>query len=127
MAQRFDLRLAIGGSPWQGIGRALAGGWIRLRGDRPPDSLLLAMLSDAWYPAIFARETGGRFAGAVPTIDLTIHFRAELPLPGSRPDDFYLARFESTVARHGYMEETGEVWSKDGILLIQSRQLALLF
>ena len=91
-----------------------------------PDILLLAMMADAWYPPIFARETDGAFAGAVPTIDLTIHFRTSFPLPGSRPDDYYAARFETTTARQGYIEESGEIWSHDGILLVQSRQLSLL-
>ncbi len=127
IGERLDLRLAIGGQPWQGNERALAGGWMRLIGEREPDSVLLAMLADAWFPPIFARETGGAFAGAVPTIDLTIHFRTPFPLPSSKPDDFYLGRFESTTARQGYIEESGELWSKDGRLLLQSRQLSLLF
>jgi acyl-CoA thioesterase len=127
MAERVETRLAIGGSPWQGTDRALTGGWMRLKGERAPDALMLALLADAWYPPIFARETGGAFAGAVPTIDLTIHFRAALPLPGSGPGDWYLGRFESTTARQGYIEETGELWSRDGVLLVQCRQLALLY
>jgi hypothetical protein len=35
-------------------------------------------------------------------------------------------RFRTTVAAEGYLEEDGEVWSLDGRLLAQSRQLALL-
>jgi acyl-CoA thioesterase len=127
MNGRVENRLAIGGSPWQGIDRALTGGWMRLRGDRPPDALMLALLADAWYPPVFARETGGAFRGPVPTIDLTIHFRAAFPLPTSGPGDHYLGRFESTTSRQGYIEESGELWSRDGVLLVQSRQLALLY
>jgi acyl-CoA thioesterase len=127
MGGRLEMRPAIGGMPWQGSDRALTGGWMRLKGDREPDALMLVTLADAWFPPIFARETGGAFAGAVPTIDLTMHFRAAFPLPASGPADWYLGRFESTAARQGYIEESGELWSQDGVLLLQCRQLALLF
>jgi acyl-CoA thioesterase len=126
-AERYEMRPAIGGEPWSGAERALTGGWIRPKEERPPDVLLITALSDAWYPSIFVKTRDGQFAGAVPTIDLTIYFRVEMPLANSRPDDYYLVRFESTTARQGYVEESGELWSKDGVLVAQSRQLALLF
>jgi acyl-CoA thioesterase len=127
MAERMEMRPAVGGIPWQGSDRALTGGWMRLKGERRPDALMLVLLADAWFPPIFARETGGAFMGAVPTIDLAIHFRAAFPLSGLGPDDWYLGRFESTTARQGYIEESGELWSRDGVLLLQCRQLALLY
>lgn len=127
IGEQMDMVLAIGSGPWTGSDRAITGGWFRLKGERLPDSLLLTLLSDVWFPAIFTRVVDGKFAGAVPTIDLTIHYRAELPLPSSKLDDFYLGRFESTTAHQGYIEESGEVWSRDGMLLVQSRQLALLY
>lgn len=58
----------------------------------------------------------------VPTVDLTIHFRQA---PSGRPD-WSLVRFRTLVATAGYLEEDGEVWSSDGRLLAQSRQLAVL-
>ncbi|MBN1654588.1 MAG: thioesterase family protein [Deltaproteobacteria bacterium] len=126
-ARRYEMVPVIGGAPWSGSERAKTGGWIRLVGQRNPDAILMAAMADAWYPSIFTRVKDGQFAGAVPTVDLTIHFRAELPLPDSKPDDFYFVRLESTTCRQGYMEETGEIWSRSGVLLVQSRQLALLF
>jgi len=47
---------------------------------------------------------------------------AQLPLPG----DWVLARFASRLSRDGFIEEDGEIWSRDGWLIAQSRQLALL-
>ena len=61
----------------------------------------------------------------VPTVDLTVHFRAPIP-PDARPDDFYLCVFRSQTARDGFLEEDGEIWTRDGVLLAQSRQLAML-
>jgi acyl-CoA thioesterase len=63
--------------------------------------------------------------GGIPTIDLTVHFRASLPSPGARPDEFCLAVFQSQRAHQGFLEESGEIWSRDGVLLAQSRQLAV--
>jgi hypothetical protein len=57
---------------------------------------------------------------------LTIHFRASLPLAGADPSDYCIAVFSSVVAREGFVEEDGEIWSANGVLLAQSRQLALL-
>ena len=53
----------------------------------------------------------------VPTVDLTIHFRAELPHPGLAADAFVLAVFRTTVAADGFLEEDGEIWAPDGTLL----------
>ena len=75
----------------------------------------------AWLPALFVRHPG--FA-AVPTIDLTIHFRDDLP-PGDTTGAWSLVRFTTDVSSSGYCEENGEVWSADGRLLAQSRQLAV--
>lgn len=125
--ERYEMFPVIGGSPWSGSERAETGGWIRPVGDRPLDAILLAAMADAWYPSIFTKVKDGQFAGAVPTVDLTIHFRAAYPLLDSKTDDFYLVRFESTTSRQGYMEESGEIWSRTGVLLAQTRQLALLF
>jgi hypothetical protein len=89
---------------------------------RVADAPMMACLLDAWPPAVFPRSTKRIVA---PTIDLTMHFRVPLPLPGAGPEDFYLGRFTSTLGREGYFEEDGEIWSPDGRLIAQSRQLAL--
>jgi len=62
----------------------------------------------------------------IPTVDLTVHFRETLPLAGARPDDWTLATFRTRVVREGFLEEDGELWSRDGRLLAHSRQLAVL-
>jgi acyl-CoA thioesterase len=62
----------------------------------------------------------------VPTVDLTIHFRAGAPGDGVADDDWALVVFRSNVAAEGFVEEDGEVWSADGRLLAHSRQLSML-
>jgi acyl-CoA thioesterase len=123
LRERYELRWAVGAPAFSGAPQAVAGGWIRLRPDeglRPADHILVAALTDAWMPPIFSRVDTPM---AVPTIDLTIHFRSPIP-----PDEgaWYLAVFRSQMANDGFVEEDGEVWSAAGHLLAHSRQLAVL-
>ncbi len=112
----YEWRWATDGEP----GDALVGGWIRVP-DRPGvDHVGLAAFADAFPPAVFALLGG--VAGA-PTIDLTIHFRAPLPEGGA---GWVLGAFRSRRVAGGFFEEDGELWSEDGVLLVQSRQLAML-
>jgi acyl-CoA thioesterase len=120
MFGQLDVRPIFGTTPFAGGDEALAGGWLRTRVPHPVDHALLALFADAWYPAVFARLSA---PSPAPTLDLTIHFRGRLP-DGDHP--FVLARFRSRAAIDGVFEEDGELWSADGRLLAQSRQLALL-
>jgi acyl-CoA thioesterase len=120
IAQRFVVRPALGSPVFSEADVALTGGWIAFReGDPPLDAYALAMISDAWIPAPFVR-TAAPFGA--PTVDLTIHFRA----PDVLAQWPVLAAFRSRFAHAGFFEEDGEMWSADGRLLAQSRQLALM-
>jgi acyl-CoA thioesterase len=120
VAKRFELRPALGAAPFSSADEALTGGWIDFaEGDQPIDPPALAMIADAWIPSPFVRLD--RMVGA-PTVDLTVHFRApELVVTGP-----VLVVFRSRFAHAGFFEEDGEVWTADGRLLMQSRQLGLL-
>lgn len=116
--QFFEFRAAVG-DPWfTGSPRAISGGWMRLKEDHELDGPLVAALTDAWPPAIFPAATA---PVAAPTIELTVHFRAPLPAAGA----WVLGVFESKVGRDGFFEEDGTLWTRDGDLIAQSRQLAL--
>jgi acyl-CoA thioesterase len=91
-------------------------------GTADTDALVAAALADAWFPPIYSRATE---PVATPTIDLTVHFRRALPLPGAEPQAWTLGVFRSRVAQEGFAEVDGELWSEDGVLLAQSRQLSL--
>lgn len=122
---RYDMWHAIGGEPRSGE-RALSGGYIRFADPRSIDALALAALWDAWPPAVFARAFEQRFRGAVPTVEASVYFRRRVPVACAGAGDCVLLRVESTMADEGIVEETGEIWSQTGLLLAQSRQLALL-
>ena len=121
--RNYDLRWALGGRPGEAGELAATGGWIRTTEPRTLDSPLVAAMTDAWAPAAFVAL--GRFVAA-PTLDLTIHFRRPLPVPGMAPEDHVLGRFHSRLSVAGVWEEDGELWSPAGELIAQSRQLALI-
>ena len=122
-ARHFDYRYALGGAPFSGQERAESGGWMRFVEPAPIDAAAVACLADAWMPAVFPRLAERVVA---PTIDLTVHFRDEFPVAGLGPGDFVFGRFWSNRMERGFWEEDGELWTRDGRLLAQSRQLALV-
>lgn len=121
-ARHFEYRPALGGIPYSSGERAVVGGWMRPRVPRVVDALIVPTFADGWPPAAFVRLD--RPIG-VPTVDLTVHFRTPLPLPDAQPGDWTLMRFESLWAGDGFIEESGTMWSREGRLIAQSRQLAL--
>lgn len=120
IASRYNYRRAIGAPPFTESATAETGGWIQLNEPRPLDAALLAAMTDAWMPAMFSR-VGGPWG--ITTVDLTIHFRAN---PRQLFDEWCRIRFHSIASMNGYCEEDCEIWSSDGQLLAQSRQLAAL-
>lgn len=123
IVSRFELRPALGAGMFAGAQEALTGGWLRFSEPRATDAIALAMFADAWYPAPWVRL---RAPVAAPTIDLTVHFRGPRAATALAPGEPVLAVFRSTTAADGFFEEDGELWTRDGVLLAQSRQLALL-
>jgi acyl-CoA thioesterase len=96
--------------------------WIRPAIHRPLDGPMIVAISDALPPPIFVTEIGPM---AIPTIDLTVHVRTQLSDVQWEPGDWLLARFTTRRASGGFLEEDGEVWTKNGHLIAHSRQLAL--
>ena len=117
--ERLDVRWVSGGGPGRPSAEARNVSWLRLKEPQPLDHLAVTALSDGWLPAAFSRL--GRFA-VVPTLDLTIHFRAPLPVDG----EWLLADYRSRFSAGGVWEEDGELWARDGTLVAQSRQLAMI-
>jgi acyl-CoA thioesterase len=126
LMRRVRIAPRIGGTLFSG--RTLApgeapatGGWVRLVEQRGVDTAFVELCSDVWWPP--ALEPLTEPAGA-PTVDLTIHFRADLPREGLA-DQPLLGRFCTSASADGFIEEDGVIFAADGTLLAQSRQLAL--
>lgn len=123
IAHRCRMFPAIGARPFSGAEQARSGGWMALHEPQPVDAPVLALYADLWLPAVFSRLTR---PVAAPTIDLTIHFRDPVAAAAVDPGAPVLGVFRSDYAADGLVEEDGELWSPEGVLLAHSRQLALL-
>lgn len=123
MNSRFDSRIAIGGAP-RSNARAETGGYLRFPDGRPIDMLALAAFWDSWPPAAMFRAENG-LKGGLPTIEASVFFRRQIPYDGFQAGEHVLLHTHSALARDGLVEEDAEIWSHDGQLLVQSRQLAL--
>ncbi len=121
MRRHYDLRWALGDLPFRpSTSRepaARSGGWLRPSDAEPIDEVVLAAMTDAWLPPVFSRV---EHLLAVPTIDLTIHFRG---LPED-PLDHCFVVFDSPLVADGYLVEHGRILDRHGRLLAESRQLA---
>jgi acyl-CoA thioesterase len=98
-------------------GEARTGGWTRLADGRPTDVLCVPLFLDCWPPAVFSRTMRPDEVGA-PTLELTVHWRNRVP------SGWLNARFHCRQLSGGYIDENGELWSADGVLVAESRQLA---
>lgn len=123
VAHRVEMRPAMGGQPFSGGDEALTGGWVRLREPHAYDAALLAFMTDVWLPASFTRVSS---PVAVPTIDLTVHFRNPQAALETLPEQPVLGVFRSHFAADSFVEEDAEIWSPAGQLLAQARQLAVI-
>lgn len=123
MMQNYEYRFAVGNLPFSGAPEPTAGVWIRTAKPRRPDPVSVAAFTDAWSPMPFVELD--RPAGA-PTLELTVHFRDHGWYERADEDAFVLAIFRSGLLNEGFFEEQGELWSEDGVLIAQSRQLAML-
>ena len=124
--ERYDYRFIPQMNPGGQNDEAVMAAWIRPKEPRALDHNLLAAYTDGLPPAVFAHNLRDPRLGALPTVDLTIHYRTDLAQVQVGPLDYCLAIFRSRLAHVGYIEEDGEIWSAEGQLLAQARQLAVI-
>lgn len=103
--------------PLSGSERAEILVWMRPIESRPLDALSLAMLADAAPPALFAHLT--QFV-PIPSVEITLHYTAVDP---ASDNPWVLGVFRTGHAADGYAVEDGELWTPDGRLALQARQL----
>lgn len=99
-------------------GIAEIAGWFEFADRHPVDALGLLLVADAFAPVSFNRPEFP--LGWTPTLDLTVQVR-DRPAPGP-----VRCIFRSRFMQNGAFEEDGEVWDSRGVLVAQSRQLALV-
>ncbi len=122
---RYDTRYVIGRpvNEFDGADTHVAevAGWIRTTDEAPVDIPLAIALTDSWMPAVMVRH--GFEDKVLNTLDLTSH----LFHPFAPPVTGWIGvQNRTTVSHDGYADIDTELWSEDGKLLGQSRQLGLL-
>ena len=121
---RYDMRFFEGGAVFDGPEDALPGSartamWIADKPARPLDFIALAAMSDAFIVRLFHLRGRPALAG---TVSITTYFyatEADLARQGSQP---LIAVADARVFRHGFHDQTGELWGADGTLLAVTTQ-----
>jgi acyl-CoA thioesterase len=116
LAKRFEYRApaAPGWMTGTPSGDPFAEFWMRFADGRPADPMTLPLIVDAAPPAVLELGLSST------TIELTVHVRAR-PAPG-----WLACRASTRFVSGGYHEEDFEAWDSAGVLVAQSRQLALV-
>jgi len=120
--QNWSGRPIVDAPFFSGQGSPRVAQWIRAVKPRPLDAIELVAISDAIPPAGFPKMTEG---AAMPTVDLTVHIRASLPLVDPPEDARVYAECNTHHVADGFADDDCHIWSSDGRLLAQSRQLAI--
>jgi acyl-CoA thioesterase len=116
-----DVRFTGEHLPFTGSAAPEVNAWVRLREPEPIDAAVIAFLLDTLPPAITSTFSTPRPAASVEfNVQLFATSRA------GKPDDFHLCSIRSRWADDGYTEELRDLWSPDGVLLGQCRQLLAL-
>lgn len=80
----------------------------------------LAALSDSFFPRIYIRR---RRRAMIGTVSLTTYFHADSALLAQVGTRHVLGVAKALNYRHGYFDQTGELWSQEGQLLASTHQL----
>jgi acyl-CoA thioesterase len=94
--------------------------WVRDEPPRTLDFLSLTALADVFFPRVFVRRQMPCPAG---TVSMTVYYHAsgeELATFGQQP---VLACARANQLRKGFADQTAQLWSHDGQLLVTSQQL----
>ena len=120
----LDLRLAPDPPLFAAGPTARVGGWVRLAQRRPPDVSLLLVLCDVFPRALMATMT---HSPSVPPPTTSLHMLIHEPVVGAhlRDDEHLIAELTTRRVNDGFFDEDSTLWSPDGALLAQGRQLAI--
>ncbi|WP_082695655.1 thioesterase family protein [Mycobacterium sp. IS-1742] len=122
-ARNYEMRYVDGGVPGAGAGTApssMTTLWARDRRGRGLDFASLAAMSDIFYPRVFLRRGAVSPAG---TITLTTYFHADSEALDAVGGDYVLASARANRFARGYFDQSAELWSRTGELLVTTHQL----
>lgn len=115
-AQHIEYR-PTRGRPFSGASEAVVEGWIGpIMETGEHSAATIALLTDIWWPAGYAMETGPR---PIATIASTIQL---YPLVSLARDEPAFHRGVAPIAQSGYVTEFRELWTESGSLLATNQQ-----
>lgn len=120
---RYDMRYVKGQIPlqWDGSGTdSLTRLWVRDDQPRALDFASLTAMADVFYPRVWLRRATRVPAG---TVSMTIYFHASSQQLFQTGTGFLLAQARAQVFRHGFADQTAQLWNESGTLLATSHQL----
>lgn len=121
--KRYDMRFVRGEIPpeMDGSGSdSLSQLWVQDDPPRPLDAPGLAALCDVFFPRIYLRRALRVPAG---TVSMTIYFHASAAQMAENGPGHVFAQAQAQAYRHGFFDQTAQLWSESGILLATSHQL----
>lgn len=122
-ARLYDMRFAEGPVPGEDSPPSPSSTttlWVRDNAQRHVDYPALAALSDVFFPRVFLRRGAAVPAG---TISLTTYFHADQQQLDALGGDYVLATAHANRFSEGYFDQSAQVWSRDGNLLVTTHQI----
>jgi acyl-CoA thioesterase len=122
--RHYDMRFARGAMPevfdaaHQPDSRSQV--WMRDEPPRALDFASLAALCDSFFPRIFVRR---REITPIGTVSLTTYFHADAVMLAAQGARHVLGTARALNFRHGYFDQSAEVWGDDRQLLASSHQI----
>ena len=119
----YEMKPIKGAMPtrWDGLGQdSLSQLWVRDKPARRLDFAALSALADVFFPRIFLRR-----AKRVPvgTVSMTVYFHADASQLEEVGAGYLLAQARAQAFRHGFFDQTAQLWSEDGALLVTTQQV----
>ena len=113
---QVEHRPAAGPLPLSGGARAELVSWMRLAADRPVDVEGATHLADSLAPALYGALTE---YVAMPSTEIALHYAGAVVTESP----WVLGVVRNRFSADGYALEDGELWSREGRLLLRSRQM----
>ena len=120
---RYEMRFVHGIIPpvMDGTGTdSLSQLWVQDDPPRPLDAASLAAMCDVFYPRIYLRRALRVPAG---TVSMTIYFHASYAELAETGAGHVFAQARAQAFRHGFFDQTAQLWAESGLLLATSHQL----
>ncbi len=121
--KRYEIRPLSGLIPrtWDGGGEdSLSRLWVRDDPPRPLDFVSLSALSDIFFPRVWLRRATHVPVG---TVSMTVHFHADGAQLAECGDGFLLGQARAQAFRNGFFDQTAQLWSESGTLLVTTNQI----